>query len=61
VYARCLLLLDDLRPIIGATLLTLGYDPNTTDPAQVDEAKNKLAELVPGVKLFDSVTGQSRR
>ena len=40
--------------IIGVTLLTLGYDVNTTDPAQLDEAKVKLAELVKGVKLFDS-------
>jgi spermidine/putrescine-binding protein len=32
----------------------LGYDVNTTDPAQLDEAKAKLAELVPGIKLFDS-------
>ena len=35
-------------PLSGLTLLTLGYDLNTTDPAQLDEAKNKLAELVPG-------------
>jgi len=36
------------------TLLTLGYDVNTTDPAQLEEAKQKLAELIPNVKLFDS-------
>jgi len=53
-YAGRLVLLDDSRVIIGMTLLTLGYDVNTTDPAQLEEAKNKLAELVPGVKLFDS-------
>jgi spermidine/putrescine-binding protein len=32
----------------------LGYDVNTTDPAQLEEAKKKLAELVPNIKLFDS-------
>jgi spermidine/putrescine-binding protein len=53
-YAGRLVMLDDSRVIIGMTLLTLGYDVNTTDPAQLEEAKNKLAELVPGVKLFDS-------
>ncbi len=58
-YAGRLVMLDDSRAIIGATLLTLGYDPNTTDPAQLDEAKNKLAELVPGVKLFDSDSPKS--
>lgn len=53
-YAGKLVLLDDSRVIIGMTLLTLGYDINTTDPAQLDEAKAKLAELIPNVKLFDS-------
>jgi spermidine/putrescine-binding protein len=53
-YAGRIVLLDDSRVIIGMTLLTLGYDVNTTDKAQLEEAKNKLAELVPGVKLFDS-------
>ena len=58
-YAGRLVMLDDSRAIIGATLLTLGYDPNTTDPAQLDEAKKKLAELVPNVKLFDSDSPKS--
>ncbi|MEW5829075.1 MAG: spermidine/putrescine ABC transporter substrate-binding protein [Chloroflexota bacterium] len=53
-YAGRMVFLDDSRVIIGMTLLTLGYDVNTKDPAQLEEAKNKLAELVPGVKLFDS-------
>ena len=53
-YAGRMVFVDDSRVIIGATLLTLGYDVNTTDPAQLEEAKVKLAELVPNVKLFDS-------
>lgn len=53
-YANRLVMIDDSRAIIGMTLLTLGYDVNTTDPAQLEEAKVKLAELVKGVKLFDS-------
>jgi spermidine/putrescine-binding protein len=53
-YAGRMVLLDDSRVVIGMTLLTLGYDVNTTDPAQLEEAKTKLAELIPGVKLFDS-------
>ena len=47
-------MLDDSRAVIGATLLTLGYDVNTKDPNQLDEAKTKLAKLVPNVKAFDS-------
>lgn len=53
-YAGRMVFIDDSRAVIGLTLVTLGYDPNTTDPAQLEEAKNKLAELVPNIKLFDS-------
>ena len=53
-YAGKLVMLDDSRATIGATLLTLGYDVNTKDPKQLNEAKAKLKELVPNVKLFDS-------
>lgn len=53
-YAGRLVMVDDARTIIGATLLTLGYDVNTTDAAQLEEAKTKLAELAPNVKIFDS-------
>jgi spermidine/putrescine-binding protein len=35
-------------------LETLGYDRNSTDPAQLSQAEAKLKELVPNVKLFDS-------
>ena len=58
-YAGRLIMLDDSRAIIGATLLTLGYDVNTTDPAQLAEAQTKLAELVKGVKIFDSDSPKS--
>ncbi|MBI3177683.1 MAG: spermidine/putrescine ABC transporter substrate-binding protein [Chloroflexi bacterium] len=58
-YAGRLVMLDDSRAVIGFTLLTLGYDVNTKDPAQLDEAKAKLAQLVPNVKLFDSDSPKS--
>lgn len=53
-YAGRLTFLDDSRSVIGLTLLTLGYDLNSTDPAQLEEAKAKLSELVPNIKLFES-------
>lgn len=53
-YAGRMVFLDDSRAVIGATLLTLGYDVNTTDPAELAAAKAKLAQLVPNIKLFDS-------
>ena len=53
-YEGRLVMLADSRAVIGLTLLTLGYDPNTTDQAELEEAKAKLTELVPNVRLFDS-------
>jgi spermidine/putrescine-binding protein len=53
-YAGRMVFLDDSRVVIGMALLTLGYDVNTKDPVQLEEAKAKLATLIPGVKLFDS-------
>ena len=53
-YAGRLVLLDDPRVVIGFTLMTLGYDLNTKDTMQLEEAKTRLLELIPNVKLFDS-------
>ncbi len=53
-YEGRMVFLDDSRAVIGITLLALGYDPNTTDPAQLEEASVKLSELVPSIKIFDS-------
>jgi spermidine/putrescine-binding protein len=49
-----LVMLDDSREVIGLVLNTLGYDVNTTDPNELEEAKAKLIELMPNIKLFDS-------
>jgi spermidine/putrescine-binding protein len=49
-----LVVLDDEREVIGMALQTLGYDKNSTDPAQLDEAKKKLVELKPNILLFNS-------
>jgi spermidine/putrescine-binding protein len=53
-YSGRMVFLDDSRAVIGLTLLTLGFDVNTTDPVQLEEARKKLIELVPDIKLFDS-------
>ncbi|MDQ7791073.1 MAG: spermidine/putrescine ABC transporter substrate-binding protein [Desulforudis sp.] len=53
-FANQIVVLDDSRYIIGATLKSLGYSCNETDPARLDEAKTKLKELTPRIKAFDS-------
>jgi spermidine/putrescine transport system substrate-binding protein len=49
-----LVLLDDEREVMGMALQTLGYDKNSTDPAQLQEAEKKLLELKPNILLFNS-------
>jgi spermidine/putrescine-binding protein len=53
-YANRMVFLEDSRVVIGIALVVLGYDPNTRDPAQLEEAKVKLQQLVPNIRLFDS-------
>jgi spermidine/putrescine transport system substrate-binding protein len=53
-YQGRVVLLDDTREVIGMVLLTLGHEMNATDPAQLNEAKDKLTQLVKNVRLFDS-------
>ncbi len=53
-YAGRIVAVDDIRVVIGMALLTLGYDVNSTDEAQLEEAKQKLIELMPNIRVFDS-------
>ena len=53
-YAGHIIAVDDSRTMITITLLSLGYDANSTDPAQLDEAKAKLKELTANIRIFDS-------
>jgi spermidine/putrescine-binding protein len=53
-YKGRIVAVDDNRVVIGMALLTLGYDVNTTDEVQLEEAKQKLIELMPNIRVFDS-------
>ena len=48
-----IVVIDDARNIVGITLKTLGYSFNTTDDAQLEEARAKLMELRPNVRSFN--------
>lgn len=54
MFKNNLVVLDDVRSIVGDILAMLGYDQNTTDPKQLDEAKQWLIKLKPNIKAFDS-------
>ena len=47
-------MLDDPREAFAAALVYLGYDINTTDQAQLDEAKQLLIQAKPGLSGYDS-------
>jgi len=58
-FAGKMVFADDPRYVIGAVLLAEGKDPNTIDPNELKAIKPKLAELLKGVKLFDSDSPKS--
>lgn len=53
-YKNRLVMLDDGREVPGMALQVLGFDKNSTDPQQLDQAKQKLIELKPNILLFNS-------
>ncbi len=47
-------LLDDIREIIGAALMYLGYSVNSTDPAEIDKAVEQVLKWKANIRKFDS-------
>ncbi len=54
-----LVMLDDEREMIGMALQVLGYDRNSTDTKQLDQAEKKLIDLKPNILKFDSDTPEN--
>ncbi len=54
-YGRATML-DDARESFAAALIYLGYDPNTTDEAQLQEARDLLIKAKAGLSGYDSDT-----
>jgi spermidine/putrescine transport system substrate-binding protein len=50
--------LEDVRPMMGVVLAILGYDPNTSDQAQIDEAKDFLIANGGNVVYINQDDGQ---
>lgn len=49
-----LLMLDDIREVFSMALLSIGYEPQDTNPKHIEEAYQHLRQLVPNIKLFGS-------
>ncbi len=54
MLANRMTLLNDVREMMGAVLRSLGYSYNSTDPAEIEEAYNRLLDLKPAVASFQS-------
>lgn len=48
-----IVMLDDARNVLGITLKTMGKSFNETDPAILEQAKQKLIQLKPNIRLLD--------
>lgn len=57
-YANQLMFLDDAREVFSIGLRMLSYSINDTNPKHIQQAYQKLKELMPNVRLFnnDAVT-----
>ena len=53
-YAGKLAMLDDYREVFAAALFRLGYDVNTTDDTQLDEALALLQEQKPLLRTYST-------
>lgn len=58
-YKDQVVLIDDTRIIIGQALMALGYDMNSTNEKELEEAKNLLLEMKDNIKAFDSDSPKS--
>ncbi len=46
-------LLDDIREVIGAGLMYLGYSVNATDPVEIDKAVEQILKWKANIRKFD--------
>lgn len=53
-WYKQLMLLDDSREVFAIALMSLGFDPNDSNPQHIEAAYNHLLQLVPNIKLFAS-------
>lgn len=49
-----LMMTNDMREVFHVALRVLGYSGNSTNPEEIEAAYNKLTELMPSVRTFNS-------
>lgn len=57
-YAGAVSWLEDVRSMMGVALVKLGYDPNSSNPDEINEAKDYLVEKGSNVVYINQDDGQ---
>ena len=57
---RRMTMLADMREVMGATLKSLGYSYNSDNPAEIQQAYDKLTELKPALATFTTDAWQNQ-
>jgi spermidine/putrescine transport system substrate-binding protein len=55
-YKGQIAVMDDMRYVLGSVLLELGFNPNTTNQAEIDQAVALLKTVAPNIQKFTSDT-----
>jgi spermidine/putrescine transport system substrate-binding protein len=55
-----LILMDDMREVMGGTLKSLGYSYNSTNATEIEAAYKRLRELKPSIAQFSSFGWESQ-
>jgi spermidine/putrescine-binding protein len=58
-YKGRLVMLDDERELMGMALQVIGFDKNSTNATELNQAEAKLVELKPNILTFDSSTPEN--
>lgn len=58
-YRNQLLMMDDMREVFSIALISLGYSVNETNIDHIKAAYQKLRQLMPNIKLFNSDAAQN--
>ena len=53
-YKNRISMLNDMREVVGAALIALGYSPESTDPQQLAQAQELLQQQKPFLAKYDS-------
>lgn len=58
-YKEQLFILDDVREVFSMALIALGYSANDNKPEHIQQAFQKLKQLMPNIKIFNAEAGKA--